>query len=265
MRCICRCHNVLRERARVHRIGGTGSEWYIGSRNDAGLPAAGCGPGWETHPGRIDYSSSIGRDRRLREHRLAGSGVPAERLEDRGNGGHHGESEAGGDPSVAPVGRPCTPKGPASWRRVGASVDSSHPATDRHRRTGRQPSARAAVVPLGTNGFSMVGQLVNDGLRCVNSSTLVVLTAKRHKARAGNTGRGAPDRPTMKKRVPTNDGDPLALHGAMARSSRAIRPQPIGIAAALAASQPSKSSNAGCRLRLLTASRAAWNVSPCIC
>jgi len=32
----------------------------------------------------------------------------------RGNGGHRGGSEAGADPSVVPVGRPPTPKVPAS-------------------------------------------------------------------------------------------------------------------------------------------------------
>ena len=61
--------------------------------------------------------SSIRRDHRPREHRLAGGGVPADafvRLEGRGNGGHRGGSEAGADPSVVPVGRPPTPKVPAS-------------------------------------------------------------------------------------------------------------------------------------------------------
>jgi hypothetical protein len=64
--------------------------------------------------------SSIRRDHRPREPRLAGGGVPADsfvrlegRLEGLGNGGHRGVSDAGGDPSVAPVRPLPSPKVPA--------------------------------------------------------------------------------------------------------------------------------------------------------
>jgi hypothetical protein len=83
-----------------------------------------CADSVKAHPGDRNFNrggSSIGRDHRPREHRLAGGGVPVDafvRLEGRGNGGHRGGSDAGGGQSVAPVGPPPTPKVPAWWRGV---------------------------------------------------------------------------------------------------------------------------------------------------
>ncbi len=54
-----------------------------------------------------------------------GGGVPSAALArrvGRGNGGHHGGSDAGGGQSVAPVGPAPTPKVPACWRGVRAAL-----------------------------------------------------------------------------------------------------------------------------------------------
>ena len=106
-----------------------------------------CRAGYEFQSGWADHSSRIRRDRRPRQRRVTGGGVPAVplgHLERRASGGHRGLAEAGGDPSDAPVGRSRTPNVPARGRGASEGVLLG--------RSGRQRTGAGCVTRPGSRG-----------------------------------------------------------------------------------------------------------------